>query len=558
MHPGRYLKDLMRLARPRLGSIPLVLIVSVYLLAVTNDTFWRKGQSYLVGHEGQLAALGLCLFLLSVAALTTFSAKYLVKPFLILAILIAATASYFVDTFGLVIDREMIQNVALTTSAEAAHLLSPDLLLHLFGYGLLPSLLVASVRVAHRPFWEKVKVNSLVIFPCLAFTAALVLANYPSFSSTFRSHRDLMATFNPAAPIVAAVKFTIRAVEERDIVAAPLGTDARLAFRAAGSGKPLVTVVVVGETARAANFGLYGYARDTNSELRRRDVVAFQNVASCGTSTAVSVPCMFSNLTRSGYSSKAGRSVENLTDVISHSGVDVRWLDNNTGSAHVADRIPYEFLPATNDPRFCSGGECHDEILVEHLRSALADVREDTVIVLHQLGSHGPAYHLRAPPPFQRFQPACQDESFADCSREEIVNAYDNTILYTDHILAEIVDLLGERSDLAASMLYVSDHGESLGESGLYLHAIPYFMAPSTQTHVPMIAWFSKAYRLETSIDAACVAGRKDVPLSHDNFFHTVLGTAMIATGVYDAGLDALSPCRATPPWLAAVAGTGR
>ncbi|UIJ70674.1 phosphoethanolamine transferase [Aurantimonas sp. HBX-1] len=548
----------MRPYRPRLGSIPLVLIVSVYLLALTNDTFWRKGLAYLGGHEGQLAALGFCLLLLCVAALTTFSAKYIVKPFLIFAILVAATASYFVDTFGLVIDREMIQNVALTTSSEAAHLLSPGLLAHLLAYGILPSLLVALVKVAHRPFWEKVRVNSLVIFPCLGVTVAIVLANYPSFSSTFRSHRDLMASFNPAAPIVATVKYAIREMEERDIVAAPLGTDARPAARAGGTGKPLVTVVVVGETARAANFGLYGYARDTNPELSRRDVVAFQNVASCGTSTAVSVPCMFSNLTRGGYSSKAGRSVENLTDVLSHAHVDVRWLDNNTGSADVADRIPYEYLPATKDPRFCSDGECHDEILVEHLRTALADVRQDTVIFLHQLGSHGPAYHLRAPAAFQRYQPTCRDESFADCTREEIVNAYDNTILYTDHVLAEIVDLLADRTDLAASMLYVSDHGESLGENGLYLHAIPYFMAPSTQTHVPMIAWFSEPYRRETGIDAACVAARKDDPLSHDNFFHTVLGTAEIATSVYDRGLDALAPCRSATPQLAAARETAR
>lgn len=548
----------MRPVRPRLGSIPLVLAVSVYLLALTNDTFWRKAQAYFVGHEGQLAALGLCLLLLCVAALTTFSAKFLVKPFLILAILIAAMASYFVDTFGLVIDRDMIQNVALTTTTEAAHLLSPGLVVHLLAFGVLPSLLVALVRVVHRPFWQKVKVNSLVIFPCLGVTAAIVFANYPSFSSTFRSHRDLLASFNPGAPIVAAVKYAVREVEERDIVAAPLGTDARQAVRAAGSGKPLVTVVVVGETARAMNFGLYGYDRDTNPELGQRDVVAFQNVASCGTSTAVSVPCMFSNLTRAFYSSKGGRSVENLTDVIKHADVDVRWLDNNTGSAHVADRIPYEYLPATNDPRFCSDGECHDEILVEHLRATLADVRQDTVIFLHQLGSHGPAYYLRSPEQFQRFLPACRGEAFADCSREEIVNAYDNTILYTDHILSEIVDLLAGRSELAASMLYVSDHGESLGENGLYLHAMPYFMAPSTQTHVPMIAWFSESYRSETGVDAACIAGQKDADLSHDNFFHTVLGTAQIKTTVYDPGLDALAPCRSAASRLAAVPGSGR
>ncbi|KQT53040.1 MULTISPECIES: phosphoethanolamine transferase [unclassified Aureimonas] len=534
----------MRLFRPRLGTIQLVSIVSAYLVLLTNETFWRKGFAYFAGHEVQLVGLGLALFLLCFAALTTFSVKYVVKPLLVFAIAVSALASYFVDTFGLVIDRDMITNVVLTTPAEAGHLMTGSFFLHLLLFGALPSVLVALVRVEHRSFRAKVRRHSAFIFPSLIAAAAIVYAFYPGFSSIFRSHGDLMASFHPAAPIVAGVKVALSDMAERNIVAAPLGTDAKRGPIATASAKPIVTVVVVGETARSMNFGLNGYRRDTTPELAARDVVSFQNVTSCGTSTAVSVPCMFSNLTKANYSSKAGRSVENLTDVLAHAGLDVRWFDNDTGSMHVADRRDYEFLPASNDPRFCAGGECHDDILVERLRLALDDIHRDTVIVLHQLGSHGPAYHERYPQAAERFQPACRSAEFTDCTREEIVNAYDNTILYTDHVLSEVIDLLGSREDLASSMLYVSDHGESLGENGLYLHGMPYFLAPSTQTHVPMIAWFSKPYEALTGLQAACLEGRKGEALSHDNLFHTVLGTADVVTSVYQTGLDAFAPCR--------------
>ncbi|WP_102958412.1 phosphoethanolamine transferase [Mangrovicella endophytica] len=533
--------------RPTLETVPVIILVSLYVIIVLNRTFWRKGAVYLDGHEYQLAALGTALFLLMTAALVSLSVKFVVKPLLIFVILVSAVASYFVDSFGIMIDREMIANVALTTSTEAGQLLTSRFLLHLVAYGLLPSALLLMVKIEHRTWWAKFRQNSLVVFPSLLVSLALTLLCYPAFSSTFRNHGDLLGTFNPAAPLVATVKYVKRQMAERDIVAKPLGTDAHPGERATASRRPMVTVVVIGETARALNFGLNGYSRDTTPELRTRGVTSFRNVSSCGTSTAVSVPCMFSNLTRAGYSSSSARSSENVTDVLQRGGAKVSWFDNDTGSMGVAARVPYEFLPDSYDPRFCRGGECLDDILVDRLRGELTRTRGDTVIVLHQLGSHGPSYYRRYPDGFRTFRPDCRTAEFADCKREEIVNAYDNTILYTDHVLAEIVDLLNSRPDLASSMLYVSDHGESLGENGIYLHAMPYFMAPSTQTHVPMIAWFSGAYKEASGLDGDCVTQLRDQPLSHDNLFHTLLGLADVATQVYDAKLDAFAACRSRP-----------
>lgn len=540
----------MKVSRPRVGSVTLAVIVSAYLLALTNGTFFNKGLRTFEGHEGQFAALVTAIFLLSVAALTTLSVKYLIKPAFILLVVIAGIASYFTDTFGTVFDDDMIRNAIVTTTGEARNLLTPNLFAHLAVFVVLPSVLIGWVKVVHRPFPSKFLHNMAVILPCLAVALALVALNYATFSSTVREHRDLMATLNPGAPIAGAVKYVQRLTMDRDIVAAPLGTDARQGSRFASAGERSLTVIVVGETARALNFGLNGYARDTTPELAKRDVLNFSRTTSCGTATAVSLPCMFSVYPRSNYSTSKGLGTENLVDVLTHAGLTVDWFDNNTGSKDVADRIGYEFLPDMNDPRFCEGGECMDEILVERLKTYLRQRPKtgNAVVVLHQLGSHGPAYFKRYPPEFKRFTPACETAQFADCKRDEIVAAYDNTILYTDHILSEVVDLLkAEAPQTATAMLYMSDHGESLGENGLYLHGTPYFMAPETQTHVPFVTWLSDSYAKASGLDMDCLRGEREQAFSHDNLFHTVLGLTDVSTTVYDASLDAFGGCRLRP-----------
>ncbi|WP_279480161.1 phosphoethanolamine--lipid A transferase [Aureimonas sp. SK2] len=547
----------MRLARPTIASLPLAALCAAYILFATNGTFWRKGFLYFGDHPLHLAALGLGLFLLLFCLLAALSVRYVLKPAAIVLILVSAAASYYVDSYGILIDREMIANIANTTHAEAGHLVTAGFLLHLALFGLLPAALVALVRVRHHPFRRKVRQNLAVILPSLALVIAIALGFYSSYASTFRMHRDLMASLNPVAPVAAVVKFAEHWDGERTYVAAPLGTDAVAGPRLAAAKKPVVTVLVVGETARGQEFSLNGYGRDTNPELARRGVVSFTDVSSCGTSTAVSVPCMFSNLTRAGHSDEKARSVENVLDVLGHAGLDVRWIDNDTGAYHVADRVPYAFLPDGADPRFCEGGECRDEILSDRLQAELKTVTRNTLIVLHQLGSHGPTYFQRYPKDFERFTPACHTAEFADCERQEIINAYDNTILYTDHVLAEVIDQLKARTDFETSMLYLSDHGESLGENGIYLHAMPYMLAPSTQTHVPMIAWVSDGFARTMGLNTACLSGRRDAALSHDNLFHTLLGLNDVRTAVYDAEMDAFAPCRpaGTPTQVSALTG---
>ncbi len=531
--------------RPIVSDIPVAIAVSAWLLATANATFWARGATYFAGHPATLLALGSGLFALHVAGFLAISVRYLIKPVYIFAILAAAASSWYADSLGVIIDRDMIGNAATTTVNEAKHLVTARFVLHMIIFGILPSLALAWVRIDHRTFGRKVAQHLLVIAPCLLLAGGVTMLKYRDFASTFREHRDLMASLNPAAPIVAAVKYGKTFIVDENVVVAPLGLDAGDAEPGSHPEKPHVLVVVVGETARAQNFSLYGYGRETNPVLKAHDnVFAFANTTSCGTSTAVSVPCMFSVYDRSEYSESKAKSTENVIDVLEHAGVHTEWWDNNTGSKGVALRTVERYFAVGDDARFCADGECRDDILVDKLKQELPKVTGNTVFVMHQIGSHGPAYYLRYAEETAPFKPDCRSADFADCTDAELRNAYDNTIAHTDKFLGEVIDALSAQSGhIVGSMLYMSDHGESLGENGLYLHGAPRFIAPDEQTHIPFAAWLSPEYVTEEEVDLACIRARTGGPYSHDNLFHTVLGIMEVGTAVYDPQKDVFAGC---------------
>lgn len=530
-----------QLARPQIGSITLAALTALYLIAFTNRTFLSRAFDYFDNHLS-LAAFVLGLTCLFTAFTIAISVRYLVKPLLIVMVLSAASASWFMDGFGTIIDVDMIRNAATTTTSEAGHLITPAYILHMTVFGLLPSLMIAFVQVKHRNFLAKVRWNLTAIVPLLLLALACGVSSARSIAAVTRLHKDLIMTLNPFVPMGSAVGFALASEADKNIVAAPLGTDATVAGPTA-SGKPRVLIIVTGETARAENFSLNGYARDTNPELKKRDITYFSQTSSCGTATAVSVPCMFSNLKRSGYSHRAGLAHENLLDVFGHAGIKTEWWENNTGDKNVADRATMHSFSNANDPRFCTANECLDDAMIDQLDTWLSNVKGDSVLVLHQLGSHGPAYYQRYTPEFARFTPECKTGEIGTCDRQAVVNTYDNTILYTDHILSSVIDHLKARENsIDPAMIYMSDHGESLGENGLYLHGAPYIIAPSQQTHVPFVLW--QGAEMKASVDAGCLTKRAGEDASHDNLFHTALGLMAVKTSVYTPKLDVLSACR--------------
>jgi lipid A ethanolaminephosphotransferase len=376
--------------------------------------------------------------------------------------------------------------------------------------------------------------------------AVMVVALLPvfaDFASLMRNQREIRHLLNPGNAIAASIA-EVWGGRARPAQLLAVGPDAHMAATWQQRRRTLF-VLVVGETARAQNFGLDGYARQTTPELARRDVVNFPRATSCGTSTEVSLPCMFSPYGRRSYDEDLILSHESLLHVLQRAGIDVLWRDNQSGCKGVCAGLKVQEMARVLAPELCPGGTCLDEALLEGLEQVAVDAKGNLFVVLHQLGSHGPAYFKRYPPAFRHFTPACEQEELRRCSQAEIVNAYDNSVLYTDYVLGRLIDLLqAQEQRLDTAMLYVSDHGESLGESGLYLHGVPYPIAPDVQKHVPMVAWVSPSFARSTGLDLGCLRKRAAEPVSHDNLFHSVLGALDIQTQAYERGLDIFAPCR--------------
>jgi lipid A ethanolaminephosphotransferase len=365
--------------------------------------------------------------------------------------------------------------------------------------------------------------------------------NYQSFASAARNHSISFHTIAPANVIAAGLSHAYK-MKATHLVRQPYALDAKVSYLLK---KPRLVVLVLGETARAQNQALSGYARDTNPRMRQENVVYFNDVQSCGTSTALSVPCIFSGMTQNEFTLLGAAARETLMDTIRHAGNQVLWRDNDAGCKEVCINAQVEDFTNSNDPKWCpEPGNCFDEILLDGLEKRFNVMAGDIFIVLHLKGSHGPAYFKRYPKEFEKFKPTCQSNELFSCDKISIRNAYDNTILYTDHVLGELVTLLKtQQHKFATAMFYVSDHGESLGENGLFLHGIPRSIAPKEQTQVPMLAWLSPQFIAMENWSESCVRGQSTIPRSHDNVYHTILGLLEIKTKIYKPDLDIFAKC---------------
>lgn len=529
--------------RPTLSHFGLNAIVATYILAVLNSPYWTQVYNAFGKLPLSLAAFAIASWLLTLLILELLGPSGLQKPVAALLILIAAGADFYRRNYGVLIDREMIRNIFETTVTESKHLITFDLIWQIGLFGVLPAALVFWPHVRRRTALHQLWRWPLGVGLSFSLMVGALLVDFKSFSATFRQNKIVMASYQPGATVHSLIRYTNDQFKSAAPVAQPFGTDAKAAPQIASSQKPVLLVLFAGETARAQNFGLNGYKRNTTPELAKRDVLNFTDVWSCGTSTAVSIPCMFSHLTKDSYSRDAFLSSENLLDILARAGFDVKWWDNNTGDQSVAMRTGWAHIDETIDPASCTG-ECRDTAFLPLIRKTAEEMTQNTVLVLHMIGSHGPAYYLRYAPERRIFTPDCQTSQFADCSADEVVNAYDNSILETDYVLAQTIDILAASDRVTPAMIYMSDHGESLGEDGLYLHAAPMFMAPDVQRRVPFVMWMDDRFSALTGLDAACLGARQSDTLSHDNLFHTVLGLMGVQTSVHEPALDLTEGCK--------------
>ncbi|SEA85684.1 MULTISPECIES: phosphoethanolamine transferase [Acidovorax] len=533
----------------------VVVLASAWLATACNVPLWREVAA--LPGQGTLRGWGFALaFAVIVAAgnaalLSLLAWRWTLKPAITVMLLMAAFGAYFMLAYGIAIDASMLVNVMQTDVKEAGDLLNWRMLATVLALTAPPLLWLYRRPVRRMHAFRHMAHNGALLVGAIVVIVVCLLLVFQEFASTMRNHTKLRYLINPLNSVYALGSIATKPLRLDTSTLMPLGRDAQLGASYAGQQKPPLLVLVLGETGRSVNFGLNGYARPTTPLLSARsDLVTARNAWSCGTSTAASVPCMFSHLGRSGFESRKA-NYESLIDVLHHAGLAVLWLDNQAGCKGVCERVGQVHTTALPDPALCPDGECLDPIMLKDLDKRLAELPAEqrnrgTVLVMHQMGSHGPAYYKRSAQALKKFQPECTATALQECTQEQVVNAYDNSIVQTDQFLDSVLHWLSTQSQQAqTAMMYVADHGESLGENNIYLHGLPYAIAPDVQKHVPWITWLSPAMQSRTHLTTGCL--QKDLTerrISHDHYFHSVLGLMDVKTSAYNPALDMFAGCR--------------
>ncbi|MEP6589003.1 MAG: phosphoethanolamine--lipid A transferase [Polaromonas sp.] len=534
----------------------VVVLASFWITTVCNVALWRaiarlpdlsSGQAVTVS-----VALALVIGLATAGLFSLLAWRWTLKPVIMLFCVSAAFGAYFMMSYGIVIDKTMMVNTLQTDVRETRDLLNWRLLATVLVLAVLPCVLLWRQHIRLQSPTRQVLSNVAALLASCALLVLVLVLFFQSIASVMRNYPQVRYLINPLNSFYALGSVASKPFQRDESIILPLGQDARLGASYTAQAKPPLLLLVLGETGRSGNFAINGYERPTTPELARENVASQRNAWSCGTSTAVSVPCMFSHLGRADYDARPA-NYEGLMDVLQRSGLAVLWLDNQSGCKGACDRIPHADTSELKVPGLCDGGECFDEVMLQGLDERIAALSADRrakglVVVMHQMGSHGPAYFKRSPAAFKKFLPECTDNALQSCTPQGLVNAYDNSIVYTDHLLGATIEWLkGQAPRHSAAMLYLADHGESLGENNLYLHGMPYSVAPDVQKRVPWITWLSPEFEQRSKITTSCLKQQLDAPISHDNYFHSVLGLMNVQTSAYKTALDIYAHCQTLP-----------
>ncbi len=517
----------------KIDSLKFNLLYAGLTLIFYNGVFFKHAtvfRSDILFLSGLFISLWMILF---VACSILFHGR-LRKPLAIFLVICNAIAFYFMFLYNAALDKIMFLNVLRTDAAEVKDLLNLKFIVIFAFLGILPSYLISKTQIIATPLPKQLK--GLLV--AILLSAFIMLGNFQTTQQFLDFNRNLRYYLAPSGyigSIISVIK--IKAKPRPDLI--KIGEDAHKEKYWQNNKKNLF-VFVVGETARAANFSLRGYHRPTNEPLNPylKDIIYYSDTTSCGTSTAVTVPCIFSKDNRTQFKTGSEVYTENLLDVMEKSGYKVLWRENNTGCQNVCDRVEIE------DP--CKTGKfCLDEVMLQNFDERMQDFGKDALIVLHQRGSHGPAYSEHYPKSAELYTPICEQKDFPYCSQESLVNVYDNSIYYTSMFLAQTIDELKKLSDKYNTvMIYISDHGESLGENGMFLHSAPYDTAPKEQKDIPFLVWMSDSFAKDFKINKSCLRTNADKAHSQDNIFHSILGLSGIKTSIYNSDLDIFAPCR--------------
>lgn len=536
----------MKIFNKNMSSITFILVISAYFSFMLNIKFWKFAVERIDINSVQVAffvaTLPFFLFVPLVWFFSLITLPRIGKPLIMLLLVLSAASDYALQYLGVVINSDMIRNIVETNAREATDLINIHALAYVLIVGVLPAVWVYKTHIENKPFVKELKQRLYLFLSGCVVIGMLVATSYKEYASFGRNNNQIRYYINTFNYIYAVARYYKRSADaKRKFVI----LDKTPKVEPSHTTKTRVMVLIVGETARAQNFSLYGYDKNTNPLLSKRtDLTVFSNVSSCGTATAVSVPCMFSRLPKNKFDVTDALYQQNLLDIIKAAGYDVVWLDNDDGCKKVCNRVENFDVKKGNLQPFCFGDYCQDDALLAELNSRIKNIKKDTLIVLHTMGSHGPTYYRRYPETFKKFKPTCDTANLQDCSQEQIINTYDNTIAYTDYVINETIEILKKHKDFISGMFYVSDHGESLGENNIYLHGLPYSIAPDFQTKIPMIMWLDDKTIQALKLDMNCLKQSAKTGLfSHDNYFHTVLKMLFVQSSAYEENLDLLHKC---------------
>ncbi|OCG27605.1 hypothetical protein A9G11_12745 [Gilliamella sp. wkB108] len=535
----------------------LIICVAFYQATILNVSYYKQVLIRLpldsFSNIAFFLSMPMVVFCTIFILLNLFINKWIIKIVASVLIFVSSIFSYFMFRFGLMVDRSTLQNTLETNFAESSSLITFELIIYILCFGILPAAMVILIKI------KSIKIDLffvckhvLIIFLTIMFIGLIALVFYKNYATFMRNNNKIIKYLLPSN-YISAVYSQYQFEKYKNLPFLTIGNDAyRQNSSLESHNNKTVIVLIIGETARSQNFALNGYAKNTTPLLiKRDDIISFQNTSSCGTYTAYSIPCMFSNMTRKNYDERLALHQENVLDILNRAKVDVVWLDNNTGCKGVCTRVQNENVTkkyVTRKSALCQNDVCYDEVLIDELTDKLNHIDNDSLIILHPLGSHGPNYYQRYPDKFKTFTPTCDTNQINNCDLASLINTYDNTIVYTDFIINQTIELLQKKHDKFNSMvIYLSDHGESLGENGLYLHSFPYSIAPEQQTHIPFIMWISNSYKKLNHTNIQCIKEQsKQGSFSHDNLFHTLLSIFDIQTKEYTSSLDILNDCKIT------------
>ena len=517
----------------------LILIVSAYIVVCLNHSFHKTfdsvalqvGFGYLVWAKYivHIAILALAFEILSLR----LSVKYVV----IFVLLLCSVCGFYMESLGVVLDEDIIQSVFETHTNEALDMISVGFIAYVLLFGIVPSVLVFFIKI--KRFSLKKASREKLFF--VVVLAIMISGSYATMGKdiafVFKTQKVLGDMPNPIAPIRSFVQY-IQHSKEKNFTPMLVAEDAVLSV---DSPKQIV-LFVIGESARSANFSLNGYEKETNPYTKAFNVISFREFYSCGVITAIAVPCMLTHYTRETYTHRnLSLYVNNILDIAQSVGYDVWYLGNNGGKCvGGCDRNIRNTLFYPTDSL--------DGVMLKDIAKIVEKAKQNnrnTFIVIHGYGSHGASYTSRYPKEFERFTPVCEQKELSKCTTKEISNAYDNSLLYTDWVLAQMIGMLQkdstskDSSPMRSMLWYVSDHGESLGELGLYMHGgLGYTLAPKYQKHIPSIMWFSQSWGEIPHL----ARKRVEQEFSQDYVFHTLLHILNVQTQDYDKNLDILQP----------------